>query len=75
MTTADFEKLNERLGEEIGKTFANPRNAAAGSLRQKDPSVTAQRALSLVCHGVGYVEGDAAQVTLGVAPDAARASG
>jgi DNA ligase (NAD+) len=57
MTTADFEKLNERLGEEIGKTFANPRNAAAGSLRQKDPSVTSQRALSLVCHGVGYVEG------------------
>ena len=57
MTTADFEKLNERLGEEIGKTFANPRNAAAGSLRQKDPSVTARRALSLVCHGVGYVEG------------------
>jgi DNA ligase (NAD+) len=58
MTTADFEKLNERLGEsDAGKTFANPRNAAAGSLRQKDPKVTAQRKLSLVCHGVGYAEG------------------
>ncbi|MGH2755558.1 MAG: NAD-dependent DNA ligase LigA, partial [Actinomycetota bacterium] len=57
MNVADFEKLNETLGEEIGRTFANPRNAAAGSLRQKDPSVTATRALSLICHGVGYVEG------------------
>ncbi|HEX2057586.1 MAG TPA: NAD-dependent DNA ligase LigA [Actinomycetota bacterium] len=57
MTIADFEKLNERLGEEIGKVFANPRNAAAGSLRQKDPKVTAQRKLSLICHGIGYAEG------------------
>jgi DNA ligase (NAD+) len=57
MRTDDFEKLNVRLGEEGHKTFANPRNAAAGSLRQKDPSVTAQRNLSLICHGVGYVEG------------------
>ena len=57
MTTADFEKLNERLGDDIGKVFANPRNAAAGSLRQKDPKVTAQRKLSLVCHGIGYAEG------------------
>jgi DNA ligase (NAD+) len=57
MTTADFEKLNERLGESEGKVFANPRNAAAGSLRQKDPKVTAQRKLSLVCHGIGYAEG------------------
>ncbi|MGH2749700.1 MAG: NAD-dependent DNA ligase LigA [Actinomycetota bacterium] len=57
MRTDDFEKLNERLGEAGLKTFANPRNAAAGSLRQKDPSVTAERKLSLVCHGVGYVEG------------------
>ncbi|MEA2509450.1 MAG: ligase [Actinomycetota bacterium] len=57
MRTDDFEKLNVRLGEEDHKTFANPRNAAAGSLRQKDPSVTAQRNLSLICHGVGFVEG------------------
>ncbi|MDQ3645398.1 MAG: NAD-dependent DNA ligase LigA [Actinomycetota bacterium] len=57
MQTADFDKLNERLGEAELKTFANPRNAAAGSLRQKDPAVTAGRALSLICHGVGYIEG------------------
>jgi DNA ligase (NAD+) len=57
MRTDDFEKLNERLGEEDHKLFANPRNGAAGSLRQKDPKVTASRKLSLVCHGIGYVEG------------------
>ena len=57
MRTDDFARLNERLGEAGLKTFANPRNSAAGSLRQKDPSITAQRKLSLVCHGVGYVEG------------------
>lgn len=57
MRTDDFARLNERLGEAGAKTFANPRNSAAGSLRQKDPSITAQRKLSLVCHGVGYVEG------------------
>lgn len=57
MRTDDFEKLNQRLGEAGSKTFSNPRNSAAGSLRQKDPSVTAQRSLSLLCHGVGYVQG------------------
>jgi DNA ligase (NAD+) len=56
MRTDDFEKLNEQLGEQGVRTFANPRNAAAGSLRQKDPSVTAGRNLSLICHGVGYIE-------------------
>jgi DNA ligase (NAD+) len=56
MRTDDFEKLNERLGEADLRTFANPRNAAAGSLRQKDPSITKDRKLSLICHGVGYVE-------------------
>jgi DNA ligase (NAD+) len=57
MRTDDFEKLNTKLGEQGHRTFANPRNAAAGSLRQKDPRVTAERTLSLVCHGIGYVEG------------------
>lgn len=58
MRTGDFEQLNQRLGEAGERTFANPRNAAAGSLRQKDPGVTAGRKLSIVCHGVGYVEGE-----------------
>ncbi|MGH2807503.1 MAG: NAD-dependent DNA ligase LigA, partial [Actinomycetota bacterium] len=57
MQTQDFEKLNHNLGEAGAKTFSNPRNAAAGSLRQKDPNVTASRNLSLICHGVGYAEG------------------
>ena len=54
---AAFNELNESL-EESGKAlFANPRNGAAGSLRQKDPRVTAQRPLSVVVHGVGAREG------------------
>lgn len=57
MRIDDFERLNERLGERGLKTVANPRNGAAGSLRQKDPNVTAERSLSLICHGIGYVEG------------------
>jgi DNA ligase (NAD+) len=52
-----FEKLNEELGAREERTFANPRNAAAGSLRQKDPAITAARPLKLWCHGVGAVEG------------------
>lgn len=52
-----FNELNESL-EEAGKnTFANPRNAAAGSLRQKDPRVTASRPLDMVVHGVGAISG------------------
>jgi DNA ligase (NAD+) len=52
-----FEKLNQELLEREQKMFANPRNAAAGSLRQKDPSITASRPLRLWCHGLGAVEG------------------
>ena len=56
---AAFKELNESL-EEAGKpTFANPRNAAAGSLRQKDPRVTASRPLSILVHGVGAYNGAA----------------
>src|SRR5437660_2753777 len=50
-----FERLNEQLSERGEKVFANPRNGAAGSLRQKDPAVTASRPLRLRCHGIGAV--------------------
>ncbi|CAN2185676.1 Lig NAD-dependent DNA ligase (contains BRCT domain type II) [Candidatus Nanopelagicaceae bacterium] len=57
LPVAAFNQLNEEL-EEAGKPlFANPRNCAAGSLRQKDPRVTASRALDVVVHGVGASEG------------------
>ncbi|MER5256647.1 MULTISPECIES: NAD-dependent DNA ligase LigA [unclassified Streptomyces] len=52
-----FEELNARLVEAGDKPFANPRNAAAGSLRQKDPRVTATRPLHMVVHGIGAREG------------------
>jgi DNA ligase (NAD+) len=52
-----FEELNERLTEAGKAPFANPRNSGAGSLRQKDPRVTASRALDVIVHGVGRVEG------------------
>ena len=52
-----FERLNESMVDAGKPMFANPRNAAAGSLRQKDPRVTATRALGMVCHGIGAREG------------------
>ena len=52
-----FNELNESLEESGKNVFANPRNAAAGSLRQKDPRVTASRPLAMVVHGIGAVEG------------------
>jgi len=53
----DFTRLNEQLVAGGKAPFANPRNAAAGSLRQKDPKITASRALGFVSHGIGVVEG------------------
>ncbi|BBX14231.1 NAD-dependent DNA ligase LigA [Mycobacterium novum] len=53
----DFEALNAGLVAEGKPPFANPRNSAAGSLRQKNPAVTARRNLRMVCHGLGYSEG------------------
>jgi DNA ligase (NAD+) len=53
MSKADFEALNERQETAGGKIFANPRNAAAGSLRQKEPSITAARPLRFLAHGWG----------------------
>ncbi|GAA2093254.1 NAD-dependent DNA ligase LigA [Actinomadura alba] len=52
-----FEELNAALVEGGREPFANPRNAAAGSLRQKDPRITAQRPLSMIVHGFGAWEG------------------
>ena len=57
MPKAGFDAINERLRQEGGKTFVNPRNAAAGSLRQLDPRLTAQRPLDMFCYAVGQVEG------------------
>jgi len=57
MPRAGFEQLNERQREKGEKSFANPRNAAAGSLRQLDPRITATRPLTMYCYGVGVVEG------------------
>jgi DNA ligase (NAD+) len=54
---ADFEELNAGLVEEGKAPFANPRNSAAGSLRQKNPAVTARRKLHMICHGLGRAEG------------------
>ncbi len=54
---ADFEDLNAGLVAEGKPPFANPRNSAAGSLRQKNPAVTARRKLRMICHGLGRTEG------------------
>ena len=59
---AGFEKINEEARRTGNKVFANPRNAAAGSLRQLDPRITAKRPLTFFCYGVGVLEG-------GVLPD------
>jgi len=57
MTRRSFDALNLRQAERGDKTFANPRNAAAGSLRQLDPAITAERSLDLFFYGVGAIEG------------------
>ena len=58
---SDFEKLNASIVAAGGKPFANPRNSASGSLRQKDPAVTASRPLRMLVHGFGAWEGKIAQ--------------
>ena len=57
MPVEAFGKLNESLLDAGKAAFANPRNSAAGSLRQKDPRITASRALDAIVHGIGRVEG------------------
>ncbi|QIQ21195.1 NAD-dependent DNA ligase LigA [Zophobihabitans entericus] len=56
MTHKGFEKLNQQAEKNGEKVFANPRNAAAGSLRQLDPSITNKRPLTFFCYGVGIVD-------------------
>tara|TARA_R110002111_G_scaffold9144_6_gene31906 strand:- start:141 stop:2513 length:2373 start_codon:yes stop_codon:yes gene_type:complete len=66
ISKAGFEALNEAARANDSKTFANPRNAAAGSLRQLDPAITASRPLEFCCYGFGRVEGElpATQVSI-----------
>ena len=71
---ADFADLNASLVEAGKPPFANPRNSAAGSLRQKNPAVTARRPLRMVCHGLGYAQGFA-PASLHDAYDALKAWG
>jgi DNA ligase (NAD+) len=54
---AEFEAMNTAREEAGEARFANPRNAASGALRQKDPQITAQRPLRMICHGAGVLEG------------------
>jgi DNA ligase (NAD+) len=66
MNRADFDRLNENR-EKLGlATFANPRNAAAGSIRQLDPRVTAARNLRFIAHGVGRIEGPIPETQYGI---------
>lgn len=57
MPRAGFEEMNRRAAENGEKVFVNPRNAAAGSLRQLDARITAQRPLDMYCYGVGFTAG------------------
>ncbi len=75
MTRQSFDRLNRRATEAGEKTFANPRNAAAGSLRQLDPRVTASRALDVFFYGVGASEGWSAPKRQAEVRDALRAFG
>ncbi len=57
MRRADFERLNERQRDKGEKTYINPRNTAAGAVRQLDPAITAQRPMSFFAYGLGSVQG------------------
>ncbi|NWD67661.1 NAD-dependent DNA ligase LigA [Pseudomonas gingeri] len=65
MSKAGFERLNASQLEVAGKTFANPRNAAAGSLRQLDSKITASRPLEFCCYGLGQVSAEIADTHIG----------
>ncbi|MCW2267369.1 DNA ligase [compost metagenome] len=66
MSKAGFERLNQAQIEMGGKTFANPRNAAAGSLRQLDSKITASRPLEFCCYGLGQVSAQIADTHIGI---------
>ncbi|HZB78118.1 MAG TPA: NAD-dependent DNA ligase LigA [Solirubrobacteraceae bacterium] len=57
MSLPDFQALNERRAEQGRSTFMNPRNSAAGTIRQLDPALAAERPLSMWCYGIGATEG------------------
>ena len=71
----DFEALNARQREKGEKTFVNPRNAAAGAVRQLDPAIAAQRPLSFFAYGLGEVQGWAVPATHSAVLDALAAMG
>jgi DNA ligase (NAD+) len=75
LSEAAFGRLNESLQEAGKPAFANPRNAAAGSLRQKDPRITASRALGAIVHGIGRVVGAAPGARESGAPPGGDADG
>ena len=66
MSKSGFAALNARQLEQGGKTFANPRNAAAGSLRQLDSKITASRPLEFCCYGIGQVQGELPSTHIGI---------
>ena len=75
MRRDDFERLNERQRERGGKTFINPRNTAAGAIRQLDPAALVDKRLSLFAYGLGEVQGWAQQPTHSATMDAVAALG
>jgi DNA ligase (NAD+) len=75
MRRDDFDKLNERQREKGEKTYINPRNTAAGAVRQLDPAVTAQRPMSFFAYGLGQVQGWAQPATHSATLDALAAFG
>jgi DNA ligase (NAD+) len=72
MTKRDFQRLNARREEDGEPTFANPRNASAGALRQLDPRITASRPLNIFCYGLGRGDGMAFDTHWGVLQGLAR---
>jgi DNA ligase (NAD+) len=75
MRRDDFEALNERQRAKGEKTFVNPRNAAAGAVRQLDPAIAAQRPLSFFAYGLGEVKGWDVPATHSAMLDALQALG